>query len=109
MSYEHVVFDRHSLTDEGMTGDLYVLSNAGILLNLHKRADSAAVSNRATIKVDEAVNLDIVSQLYVGGNPTELGHVNLRQSADEFNRLELLEKECTRRRGTHCFAPTSVD
>jgi hypothetical protein len=50
---ESVVFDRDSFTDEGVTGNLAVLANCGILLNFHECPDFGVVSNFATIEVDE--------------------------------------------------------
>src|ERR1700720_1884167 len=50
---EHVVFDRDALANEAMAGDLAVLSDSRVLLNLNKSPDFRVVTDFATIKIDE--------------------------------------------------------
>ena len=65
MSDKHVVFDRHSFANEGVTRNLAALADDGILLDLDKRADLGFVPNFAAIEVNEFREPDVFPQLDV--------------------------------------------
>ena len=56
---EDLVLDGHPLADEGVALDLAVPADDGVFLDFDKGADLGAVANRAAVKVDEFVELDV--------------------------------------------------
>ena len=71
MPDEDIVFDYYAFTDERVTGDLHVSADAGIFLDFDKGPDTAVVSNRAAVEVDECVIGHVAAKLYVRGDTTE--------------------------------------
>jgi hypothetical protein len=72
MSDEDVIFNLHAFADERMAGNLDVVPDNGILLNLNEGADLGIIANRASIKIDECENLCILAQLYIRCNTAEI-------------------------------------
>src|SRR5215472_11797137 len=72
MPDEYAVFNRHTLTDECVAGNLAALSHRCIFLNLNKRADLSFISNLATIKIDEFRKAHVLSEPDVGSNANKL-------------------------------------
>ena len=56
---EDLVLDGHPLADEGVTLDLAVPADDGVFLDFDEGTDFGAVANRAAVKVDEFVELDV--------------------------------------------------
>src|SRR6266849_1932459 len=74
MTDEHVVLDRDAFANEAMAGDLAVLSDCCILLNLNKCSDFRVVADLAAIKVDELGKADVLAELYIRGDAQEVTH-----------------------------------
>src|SRR5262249_59994818 len=53
VAHENVVLDGHAFADKRVTGDLTVLSDLGVLLNLDEGTDFCVVTDIAPVKVDE--------------------------------------------------------
>src|SRR5262249_7805673 len=71
---EDLVLDRDTFADERVARDLTALSNDGVRLNLDEGPDACAIANGAAIEVDEAEDLDVMTELYVGGDAVERFH-----------------------------------
>jgi len=56
---EYLILDGDALADEGVALDLAISTDGGVFLYLDKGADLGAVANRAAVKVDEFVELDV--------------------------------------------------
>jgi hypothetical protein len=50
---ENVIFDRDPFTDEAMAGNLTVLTDCGIFLNLYECPDLGVVAYLATVEVNK--------------------------------------------------------
>ena len=74
MADEDFVLDRHAAANEAMAGDLAVLSDSRVLLNLNKSPDFRVVTDFATIKIDELRQLDVLTELDVEGNAIMIHH-----------------------------------
>ena len=74
MSDEDVVFNHHTLADEGVAGDLAALADAGILLDLDESPDLGLVPDLASVQIDELRQPDLGAQLDVLGDGAELVH-----------------------------------
>jgi hypothetical protein len=59
---EDIVLNGHALADKGVALDLAVSADGGVFLDFDKCADLAAFANRAAVKVDEFVELDVFAQ-----------------------------------------------
>jgi len=66
MPDENPGFDCHPFTNERMAADLAVSADLGAFLDFDERSDSGLVSNLATIKINKAVNADVLPELYIG-------------------------------------------
>ena len=62
MTDEDLVLDGDALTDEGVALDLAVPADDGIFLDFDEGADLGAVADGAAVKVDEIVQLDVLSE-----------------------------------------------
>src|SRR6202790_2043255 len=71
---EDTVFDVHSFADEGMAGDLAVLSNSGVLLNFDKGPDFRVVINFAAIEIDEFRESNVLAEFHVWCNTDIVFH-----------------------------------
>jgi len=80
VSDKNVIFNGNAFADERVTGDLYVPADLGVLLNLHECSDPAVVSDEAPVQVHETINADILAELDVTSDPTELRHTRLLHS-----------------------------
>jgi len=56
---EDLVLDGDTLADEGVALDLAVPADGGVFLDFDKCADLAAVADRAAVKVDKFIELDV--------------------------------------------------
>jgi hypothetical protein len=65
---KNVIFNIHALTDERVRGDLAVLTNPGVLLNLDKRANLGVISDFAAVQVHEIKDLDVFAKLHRWGD-----------------------------------------
>ena len=65
MANKATLTDGHILTDEGVRLNFAVVTNAGIALDLNKRADEHAVAEHAVIKIGGFVKGDIFTTGYV--------------------------------------------
>ena len=68
MPDEHVVFDRDTLADEGMTGYLAAFPDNRVLLDFNERAYLRLVADFTTIEIDELGEFHISPQLYRGSD-----------------------------------------
>src|ERR1700693_4387359 len=71
---KHVVLDRDAFANEAMAGDLAILSDSRILLNLNKSPNFRVVTDFATIKIDELRQFDVLTKFDVGGNAVMIHH-----------------------------------
>jgi hypothetical protein len=53
MAEEDAVFDRDTFTDKRVTGNLAIVADRGVLLNLDKRTNLGVVTHGASVHVDE--------------------------------------------------------
>lgn len=53
VSQKYVVFNGHSLTDEGMRRDLAATADKGVLLHFHKRPDLRFITYDAPVEIDQ--------------------------------------------------------
>src|ERR1700676_4966377 len=65
---EDTVFDVHSFADEGIAGDLAVLSDSGVLLNFDKGPYFRVIVNFAAVEINKLGESDILAQLHVRSN-----------------------------------------
>ena len=65
VTHKDVVLDGDPLANEGMSGDLAVLSDFGPLLNFHKGHDLRAIADRAAVEIDKIVDPDVPTLLYI--------------------------------------------
>jgi hypothetical protein len=68
MPDEHIVFNRHSLADKGVTRYFAVLPYPGIFLNFDKDADFGVVAYFAPIEVYEVMNFDVFAKFDIRCN-----------------------------------------
>jgi hypothetical protein len=68
VAHEDVVFDGDPFADEGMAGNLAVLPDGSVLLDLYEGPDLGIIPDGTAIEVDEFGELDIFSQFDVVGN-----------------------------------------
>ena len=65
VAYEDAVLDRHTLADERVAGDLAVLADNRVLLDLHESAYLAVVPDCASVKVEELRKLYVFPERYI--------------------------------------------
>ena len=70
MSDEDIIFDGHSLANEGVTGDLAASAYCGIFLDLNEGAYFCVVTDSASVKIDEFGEFYVLSEFYIIGNTT---------------------------------------
>ena len=58
MPDENLILDRHSFANEGMTGNLAILSNGRIFLNFDKCSDLRVVSDFASVEIARLDDFD---------------------------------------------------
>ena len=71
---EDVVFDGHPFADERMAGNLAVVADLRILLDLDERADFRVVTHFTAVQVDEFRQPDTRTQLHVGSDTLIVVH-----------------------------------
>jgi len=59
MSYENIILNMNSFTDETVTGNFTILADTGALLDFHKCADLTAVIYTAAIGIHKIEYFDI--------------------------------------------------
>jgi hypothetical protein len=64
---ENIVLNADAFTDKGMTGDLAAFPHRRVFLDLDEGPDFCLISNFASVEIDEFGELDVFSQLNVGG------------------------------------------
>src|SRR5271170_3854365 len=74
MADEDVVFNLHTLANEGVTRYLAAPADSGVLLNFNERPYLGFVADFTSVQVDELRELDPLAKLYVRGNTAEFAH-----------------------------------
>jgi hypothetical protein len=76
VAHEAPVTDVHSPTNEGVAADLALLANGGPALHLNEGSELSVIADTTTVEIDEAIDLDALTQDDVVGNTDEL-HLEL--------------------------------
>jgi len=69
MADKNFIFQGHTFTDEGVTGNFAPVSNFDPLLNLHEGSNFHIVPDLTTVKIDEIVKPDVFTQFHVRSHP----------------------------------------
>src|SRR5215469_354117 len=85
MSDEDVVFYGYAFADESVAGNLAILPNGRVLLNLDERANLGVFSDFAAVKIDEFGKPHARPKLHVRSNRAEFVH---RRTNSPFFRME---------------------
>ncbi len=63
MADENFIFNRYTFADKRMARNFDGPADAGILLNLHERADLGIIANRAAVEIYKREYSDIFAEL----------------------------------------------
>lgn len=84
MPYEDFILDDDTFANEGVARNFAAAAHPGSFLDLDKSSYLRVVADFTAIEIREPENLDVLSQLYVGGDKLERSSCG-RHEYDELN------------------------
>src|SRR2546425_4860119 len=100
VAYEDVVLDGHPFADERVAGNLAVLADPDVLLDLDKGTDLGVVADFTSVEIDELRQDDAAAQLDVGSDAHGVAHRAMARPRSCSDRSAASSSFTTRRPAT---------